>query len=127
ISVLQSIYKDHFLYAVHIDKEEQLREELESQIEKSFPTRHNIILLPTESSYSTTYDSYETVRAKMEAYVNLLHLGIWDFVVTLSEDDVLLRNIDDLAIALAPYRGMCLINQNTWGGKRKTVTVELFQ
>ncbi|XP_071039767.1 uncharacterized protein [Parasteatoda tepidariorum] len=109
ISVLQSIYRDHFLYAVHIDKEEQLREELESQIEKSFPTRHNIILVPTESSFSTTFDSYETVRAKMEAYENLLHLGIWDFVVTLNEDDVLLRNIDDLAIALAPYRGLSFL------------------
>ena len=32
-------------------------------------------------------------------------MGIWDFTVTLSGSDLPLRDVDDMAAALAPHRG----------------------
>ena len=32
-------------------------------------------------------------------------MGLWDFVINMSGADLSLRNVDDLALALAPYRG----------------------
>ena len=36
-------------------------------------------------------------------------MGVWDFAVYLSGRDLPTRNIDDLAIMLAPYRGKNMI------------------
>ena len=32
-------------------------------------------------------------------------MGVWDFLINMSGSDLNLRDIDDLALALAPYRG----------------------
>ena len=34
-----------------------------------------------------------------------LRVGLWDFLLTLSGSDLPLRNVDDLAQMLGPYRG----------------------
>ena len=32
-------------------------------------------------------------------------MGVWDFVINMSGADLSIRSVDDLSLALAPYRG----------------------
>ncbi|GFR19944.1 xylosyltransferase 1, partial [Trichonephila clavata] len=43
-------------------------------------------------------------------FEELLNFGFWDFVINLYENDIPLRNVDDLAIALTPYRGSSFLS-----------------
>ncbi len=45
----------------------------------------------------------------LQAMEELLRMGVWDFSMTLSGTDLPIRNVDDLALALAPHRGMCVV------------------
>ena len=45
------------------------------------------------------------MRAELEGFEELLRMGHWDFAINLSGADLPLRDVDDLAATLAPYRG----------------------
>ena len=40
-----------------------------------------------------------------QQFEELARMGVWDFLINMSGSDLNLRDIDDLALALAPYRG----------------------
>ncbi|CAL1272389.1 unnamed protein product [Larinioides sclopetarius] len=109
--LLNAIYREEFLYVIHINKQNpDLRRELNHLISQSNFPSHNIYILPEERSFVTPFSSYENVRAQLEGFSELLCLGSWDFVISLSENDIPLRNIDDLAAALSPYRGFSFLS-----------------
>lgn len=49
------------------------------------------------------------MRAELESFEELLRMGSWDFAVKLSGADLPLRDVDDLAATLAPYRGVSFV------------------
>ena len=53
----------------------------------------------------------------MEGFEELCRMGVWDHVVSMSGADLNLRAVEDLAFALAPYRGNyyshCIISNIT--------------
>lgn len=62
-------------------------------------------VLPATRSFVASWGSYNIVRAELEAFEELLRMGVWDFAVKLSGADLPLRDVDDLSATLAPYRG----------------------
>ncbi|XP_055931117.1 uncharacterized protein LOC129961627 isoform X1 [Argiope bruennichi] len=110
MDLLSAIYQEEFLYVIHVNKQNpDLRKELDQLLSQSNFPSHNIYILPEERSYVTPLSSYENVRAQLEGFSELLCYDSWDFVISLSEDDIPLRNVDDLAAALSPYRGFSFL------------------
>lgn len=106
MELIKSIYREDFFYAIHVDRQNpHIKKELNQLIIQSNLPIHNILILPDEKSFVTPKASYEIVRAQLEGFQELLDFGFWDFVINLFENDVPLRNVDDLAVALTPYRG----------------------
>ncbi|GBN41451.1 Xylosyltransferase 1, partial [Araneus ventricosus] len=111
MDLLSAIYREEFLYVIHVNKQNpDLRRELNQLISQSNFPSHNIYILPEERSFVTPLSSYENVRAQLEGFSELLCFDSWDFVISLSEDDIPLRNVDDLAAALSPYRGFSFLS-----------------
>ena len=105
LNLLEQIYRTQHFYVIHIDKRKvAIRKELDKQIKQKFPS-FNIQILPIERSFITSWGSFGIVRAHLEQFEELSRMGLWDFVINMSGADLSLRNIDDLAMALAPYRG----------------------
>ncbi len=82
----------------------QVREDLISAISYMYVTP-NVRVLPAERSFLASWGSFHIVRAQVEGYEELCRMGVWDFVITISGSDLPVRNVDDIAMALAPYRG----------------------
>ena len=105
LNLLEHIYRTQHFYVIHIDKRKvAIRKELDKQIKQKFPS-FNIQILPIERSFITSWGSFGIVRAHLEQFEELSRMGLWDFVINMSGADLSLRNVDDLAMALAPYRG----------------------
>ncbi|XP_035207443.1 uncharacterized protein LOC118182229 isoform X2 [Stegodyphus dumicola] len=110
IELLHSIYREQYLYLIHVDKQAtEIREELLYMLSVSHFNAKNIFVLPPEQSFTSSWASYAIVRAELEGFEELLRLGLWDFVINLSGSDLPLRSVDDLAIALAPHRGLSFL------------------
>ncbi len=45
----------------------------------------------------------------MEGWEELCRMGVWDFAVTMSGADLPLRSVEDLALGLAPHRGVVAV------------------
>ncbi|XP_067125300.1 uncharacterized protein [Centruroides vittatus] len=106
MQLLILIYRPYFFYVVHVDSNsEHTRKRLVEEIKKAFSDSFNICVLPKERSFRTSWASYEIVRAQLECFEELLRRGLWDFAINLSGADLPLRDVDDLAAALADYRG----------------------
>ncbi|GFS92978.1 xylosyltransferase 1 [Nephila pilipes] len=111
MELISSIYREDFFYVIHADRQNSnIKKELNQLIIQLNLPIHNILILPDEKSFITPKASYETVRAQLEGFVALLRFGFWDFLINLSENDIPLRNVDDLAIALTPYRGSSFLS-----------------
>ena len=65
----------------------------------------NVRVLPQRRSFITSWGSFGIVRAELEIFEELCRMGLWDFIINMSGADLALRNMDDLSLALAPYRG----------------------
>ena len=105
VQLLQSIYRPHHFYVIHVDKrKEDVRKELMRQLKQSLPS-FNIRVLPRDRSFITSWGSMGIVRAHLEQFEELCRMGIWDFVINMSGADLNIRGVDDLSMALAPYRG----------------------
>lgn len=105
MQLLLAIYRPHHYYVLHVDKrKEEVRQELMRQVHQVLPVR-NVVVLPTERSYTTSWGGMGIVRAHLEQFEELARMGVWDFIINMSGSDLNLRDVDDLALALAPYRG----------------------
>ena len=105
MQLLLSIYRPHHFYVLHVDKrKEEVRQELMRQVQQTLPA-HNVVVLPVERSYVTSWGGMGIVRAHLEQFEELARMGVWDFLINMSGSDLNLRDINDLALALAPYRG----------------------
>ena len=105
LQLLLAIYRPHHFYVLHVDKrKEDVRQEVQRQVRQALP-QHNVVVLPAERSYVTSWGSMGIVRAHLEQFEELARMGIWDFLINMSGSDLNLRDVDDLALALAPYRG----------------------
>ncbi|XP_047493645.1 uncharacterized protein LOC125042200 isoform X1 [Penaeus chinensis] len=106
MQLLRLIYRPQHHYVIHVDKRrEDTRSTLIKLIAKLMPGAKNIRVLPVTRSFVASWGSYNIVRAELEAFEELLRMGIWDFAVKLSGADLPLRDVDDLSATLAPYRG----------------------
>ena len=65
----------------------------------------NVRVLPQHRSFITSWGSFGIVRAELEQFEELCRMGLWDFMINMSGADLAIRNVDDLSLALAPYRG----------------------
>ena len=75
-----------------------------AKLRQRFPMS-NVRVLPQQRSFITSWGSFGIVRAELELFEELCRLGLWDFILNMSGADLALRNVDDLSLALAPYRG----------------------
>ncbi|GFY45296.1 xylosyltransferase 1 [Trichonephila inaurata madagascariensis] len=111
MELIRSIYREDFFYIIHVNKQNpNIKKELNQLIVESNLPNQNILILSDERSFVTPKASYEIVRAQLEGFEELLNLGFWDFVINLYENDIPLRNVDDLALALTPYRGSSFLS-----------------
>jgi hypothetical protein len=107
LQLLESVYRPQHFYVFHVDlRKEGERNHLVRMLEERFINNNpvNIVVLPTERSFVTSWGSWGLVRALLETYEELCRLGVWDFAVDLSGADLPLRSVDDLSLALAPHR-----------------------
>ncbi|XP_042867069.1 uncharacterized protein LOC122249936 [Penaeus japonicus] len=106
MQLLRLIYRPQHHYVIHVDKRrDDTRSTLTKLISKLMPGAKNIRVLPKTRSFVASWGSYNIVRAELEAFEELLRMGVWDFAVKLSGADLPLRDVDDLGATLAPYRG----------------------
>lgn len=111
MQLLESIYRPHHYYVLHVDlQKDNIREELIDLIEERFGSA-NVIVLPKSRSFETSWGSFGLVRALLETYEELCRFGPWDFAINLSGSDLPLRSITDLSFALAPHRYRQIITQ----------------
>jgi hypothetical protein len=105
MQLLIAIYRPQHYYVIHVDRRrEEVREELVRQVGQSLPGK-NVVVLPVERSFITSWGGMGIVRAHLEQFEQLARMGLWDFLINMSGADLNLRSVDDLALALAPYRG----------------------
>ena len=105
-----------------------MRERLSKELRERFVNLDNIVVLPEERSFITSWGSWYIARAMFEVQEELCRLGIWDYIVDLSGADLPLRSVDDLALTLAPYRGTTFLsfhgtgyyNAPNWDGTEAT-------
>ncbi|XP_013404287.1 uncharacterized protein LOC106169376 isoform X2 [Lingula anatina] len=113
LQMLQLILRPQHFYVIHVCRgAETVREEIKRFISKELKGYHNIRVLPYSRSFLSSWGSFEIVRAELECIEELLKMGVWDFVINLSGQDLPLRTMEDLALALAPYRGKNFIRVN---------------
>ena len=74
------------------------------KLRQRFPV-FNVVVLPRHRSFITSWGSFGIVRAELEQFEELCRMGLWDFIINMSGADLAIRNVDDLSLALAPYRG----------------------
>ncbi|XP_064630012.1 uncharacterized protein LOC135488948 [Lineus longissimus] len=111
--LVDQIYRPHHFYVIHVDKRStQFRKKIGNYIKEVHKNAKNIRVIPIERSFSTSWGSFQILRAELECYEELLRMGIWDFIVNLSGSDLALRDVDDLAAALAPHRAANLLRLN---------------
>ncbi|KAG1654611.1 NADPH-dependent diflavin oxidoreductase 1 [Nymphon striatum] len=110
VQLFHLIHRPEHFYVIHVDIErETFRKELEFKLGDFLRNHNNVRILPRERSFSCSWGSFEILRAELECFEELLRMGTWDFVINLSGADLPLRNVDDLAAALATQRGNILI------------------
>ncbi|KAG0725831.1 Xylosyltransferase 1 [Chionoecetes opilio] len=110
MQLLSLIYRPHHFYVLHVDRRAtEVRRALTDLLLHLMPGASNIRILPAARSFVASWGSYNIVRAEMESYEELLRMGLWDFAVNLSGADMPLRDVDDLAATLAPYRGVSFV------------------
>lgn len=108
MELLDLIYREQHFYVIHVDSKnssDSTRMELRNLVKSAYGSKGNVKILPKERSFRTSWASYNYIRAHLESLEELLRMGIWDFAINLSAVDLPLRPVDDLAAALAPYRG----------------------
>ncbi|CAH1257756.1 XYLT2 [Branchiostoma lanceolatum] len=106
VQLLDSIHREYFYYAIHVDKSTPLvRQRLVNLLKEKFYHAENIRVLPDQRSFTSSWGSYNILRAELEATEEVLRMGSWDFVINLSGSDLALRDVDDIAAVLAAYRG----------------------
>ena len=104
IQLFESLYRPQHFYVFHVDwRQSSERESLKHKIEERFPMSDNIVILPTERSFVTSWGSFGLVRALLEAYEELCRMGTWDFAINLSGSDLPLRSVEDLSLALGTF------------------------
>ncbi|KAK8381700.1 hypothetical protein O3P69_015028 [Scylla paramamosain] len=113
MQLLSLIYRPHHFYVLHVDlRATQVRQALTDLLLHLMSGASNVRylsvcqILPASRSFVASWGSYNIVRAELEAFEELLRMGHWDFAINLSGADLPLRDVDDLAATLAPYRGM---------------------
>ena len=105
MNLLEHIYRSQHYYVIHVDKrKDDIRRQLKQELRQRFP-RHNVHVLSKERSFITSWGSFGIVRAELEQFEELCRMGVWDFVINMSGADLSVRSVDDLSLALAPYRG----------------------
>ncbi|XP_045138158.1 uncharacterized protein LOC123520188 [Portunus trituberculatus] len=106
MQLLSLIYRPHHFYVLHVDQRAtHVRRALNDLLLHLMPGASNVRILPASRSFVASWGSYNIVRAELEAFEELLRMGHWDFAINLSGADLPLRDVDDLAATLAPYRG----------------------
>ncbi|XP_078669137.1 uncharacterized protein LOC144910214 isoform X2 [Branchiostoma floridae x Branchiostoma belcheri] len=123
VQLLESIYREYFHYVIHVDKSQaNVRQNLVNLLKGKFSDAGNIRVLPDQRSFTSSWGSYNILRAELEATEELLRMGSWDLVINLSGSDLALRDVDDMAAALAPYRGKNFIHVNhQWKDRHRSV------
>jgi len=87
-------------------------------IDERFPMiDNNVLVLPSQRSFVTSWGSFGLVRALIETYEELCRMGVWDFAINLSGSDLPLRSVEDLSMALAPHRNQSFISKHGLGYK----------
>ncbi|XP_076054991.1 uncharacterized protein LOC143033436 isoform X2 [Oratosquilla oratoria] len=110
MQMLSLVYRPEHFYVIHVDyRSHNTRETLKNLLELLYPKATNIRILPASRSVVASWGSFNIVRAELECFEELLRMGIWDFVVKMSGSDLPLRDVDDLAATLAPYRGTSFV------------------
>jgi len=67
----------------------------------------NIRVLSADRSFLTAWGSWAIMRAQLECLEELARMDVaWDFAINLSGSDLPIRSMEDLALALAPHRGI---------------------
>ena len=103
--MLETIYRKEHFYVFHVDyRSDHVRKELNKRIEQRFLYK-NIKILPKDRSFIASWGSWGIVRAQLEIFEELCRMGIWDFMINMSGADLAMRSIEDISMALAPYRG----------------------
>ncbi|XP_077992130.1 uncharacterized protein LOC144446252 [Glandiceps talaboti] len=120
MQLLRSIYKPYFYYCIHVDKR---AEEIRQMLIERTQFADNIHILPRERSFVASWGSYEIVRAELECFEELVRMGAWDFIINLSGADLPIRDVDDVAAALAPARGHTFLRKNgRWRDRKNKAT-----
>ncbi|XP_076345847.1 uncharacterized protein LOC143244653 isoform X2 [Tachypleus tridentatus] len=128
MELLQLIYRPYYFYVIHVDvRARNVREELETKINMLELQSNNIRVLPKDRSFLTSWASYDIVRAQLEGFEELLRMGTWDFAINLSGADLPLRDVDDLAAALAQYRGLTFFPFYSWRNQNTNNTKPLLE
>ncbi|XP_050688758.1 uncharacterized protein LOC126981531 isoform X2 [Eriocheir sinensis] len=110
MQLLSLVYRPYHLYVLHVDRRAtDMRRAFTDLLLHRMPGATNIRILPPSRSFVASWGSYNIVRAELESFEELLRMGRWDFAVKLSGADLPLRDVDDLAATLAPYRGMSFV------------------
>ncbi|KAK7077132.1 hypothetical protein SK128_007441 [Halocaridina rubra] len=110
MQLLGLIYRPQHSYVIHVDaRQSEIRNTLTSLLAKLMPGASNIRVLVASRSFVASWGSFNIVRAELESFEELLRMAPWDFGVKLSGADMPIRDIDDLAAALAPYRGYSFV------------------
>ncbi|XP_069183933.1 uncharacterized protein [Procambarus clarkii] len=106
VQLLSMLYRPHHYYVFHVDRRQAaVRATLTALLHNLMPTATNVRIVPESRSFGATWGSFNIVRAELEAFEELLRMGVWDFAVKMSGSELPLRDVDDLSATLAPYRG----------------------
>ena len=111
MQLFEAVYRPQHFYVFHVDARMTFeRQLLQRMIGERFHHQiDNIVVLPEDRSFVTSWGSFGLVRALLEAYEELCRMGVWDFVIDLSGADLPLRKVEDLSLALAPYRNQSFL------------------
>lgn len=114
LQLLDLVYRpDLHFYAIYIDSgKAQFRKALSKAL-ASGGRRFgpNLKIVPETSSRPASWGSWGLTYGLLAAYEELQWMGKWDHAVSLSgSSDLPLRTTEDLAVALAPYRGISFMS-----------------
>ena len=71
MQLLLAIYRPHHFYVLHVDKrKEEVRQELKRQVAQTLPA-HNVVVLPVDRSYVTSWGGMGIVRAHLEVKLSV--------------------------------------------------------
>ena len=106
--LFEAIYRPQHFYVFHIDaRKTDIRKELEKELNRQFPDKvNNVRIIPLERSSVPAWGSYGIVYGQLAIYEELLRMsGDWEFAIYMSGADLPLRDVEEMALTLAPYRG----------------------